>query len=236
MTLRILIAIPAHNEAATVASVVTAAGQHGHPVLVVDDGSTDGTGERARVAGATVLTIETNQGVGAARRRAHRYAIENNFDVVVECDADGQHPVDAIPRLIEELALSGLDLVIGSRFLNGGSTSITPTRRLAMRLLALSATRATGTRITDSSSGFRAVRRPLVDRFAESMPDHFLGDTFEIVVAAGRAGYRVSECPVQMTERAHGRPSASPLQSVGLTLRALANGVIFRQPRLPQRA
>ena len=89
--------------------------------------------------------------------------------------------------------------------------------------------------MTDSTSGFRAVRRPSIDAFAESLPDHFRGDTFEIVVATGRAGYQVGECSVQMSNRAHGRATASSLQSVGLTFRALVNAVVLRRPRLPAR-
>ncbi|MBL6620874.1 MAG: glycosyltransferase family 2 protein [Ilumatobacteraceae bacterium] len=235
MTPRVLIAIPAHNEAATIVEVVTSARSHGHPVLVVDDGSSDATGDLARRSGATVITLETNLGVGAARRRAHRYAVEHEFDIVVECDADGQHPTEDIPRLLDELARSGADLVIGSRFKDRVSGSIPLVRRLVMWLLSLVATRASGSRVTDSTSGFRAVRRPLIDAFAKSLPDHFLGDTFEIVVATGRAGYRVSECSVLMSNRVHGRATASSLQSVGLTMRALVNAIVLRQPRLQPR-
>ena len=235
MTPRVLIAIPAHNEAATIVEVVTSARSHGHLVLVVDDGSGDATSDLARRFGATVITLETNLGVGAARRRAHRYAVEHEFDIVVECDADGQHPTEDIPRLLDELARSGADLVIGSRFKDGVSGSIPLVRRLVMWLLSLAATQASGSRVTDSTSGFRAVRRPLIDAFAKSLPDHFLGDTFEIVVATGRAGYRVSECPVLMSNRVHGRATASSLQSVGLTMRALVNAIVLRQPRLQPR-
>ena len=235
MTPRVLIAIPAHNEAETIVEVVTSVGTHGHPILVVDDGSRDATGDLARESGATVITLGANLGVGAARRCAHRYALENGFDIVVECDADGQHPANAIPQLIEELMRSDADLMIGSRFKDGNHSSTPKIRRLAMGLLSKTATRATGTRITDSTSGFRAVRRPLVDHFAELLPDHFLGDTFEIVVATGRAGYRVGECSVRMSDRTHGQATATALQSAGLTVRALINAIVFRKPLLPPR-
>jgi hypothetical protein len=92
------------------------------------------------------------------------------------------------------------------------------------------ASRATGARITDSTSGFRAIREPLLSEFARTFPAHYLGDTYEAVITAGRAGYTVREVSVAMRDRAHGQSSASPLAAVRLTLRALvvaATGLHF---------
>jgi hypothetical protein len=90
-----------------------------------------------------------------------------------------------------------------------------------MAMLARSASRATGTAITDATSGFRIISEPLLSQFARTFPAHYLGDTYEAVVSAGRAGYVVREVPVVIVDRAHGQSSASPLAAVRFTLRAV---------------
>jgi glycosyltransferase involved in cell wall biosynthesis len=218
----VLVVIPAWNEEPTVASVVEDVRSDGFAVVVVDDGSDDGTPTEARRAGATVIRLPLHLGVGAALRCGFRYAIAHGFRAVVQCDADGQHPTSSIKDLVAAQADSGADLVIGSRFATErGSMPVGIYRRLAMRILAASATRATGTPITDATSGFRILAWPLLDEFARNFATDYLGDTYEAVVTAGRAGYRVREIPIAMRERRFGKSSASPLSAARNTLRAL---------------
>jgi len=235
MTRNAMIAIPALNEVGTIESVVYDSLLLGLPVIVVNDGSTDGTGEAARAAGATVIDLDRNHGVGYARRAAYRFAVDNGLDTVVECDADGQHPVADIERLLDALENTGAHLVLGSRFMELEQSDADPgfTRRVAMMTLSQVASRAVGARITDSTSGFRAIRQPLVAALAENMPNHYLGDTFEVLVAAGRAGYGVLELPVRMAPRQLGSSSASTLQASSAVARVLLNAVLNRVPRLP---
>jgi hypothetical protein len=125
------------------------------------------------------------------------------------------------------------DLLIGSRFTTRGSRKGEGiVRWSAMSLLALVASRSAGTRITDATSGLRVIRRPLLDQLAEKIPRHYLGDTFEVIVAAGSAGFRIAETPVTMSDRIHGSSSASPAAAFGLTLRALLIGVLRAHRRL----
>ena len=222
MSPRVLVVVPAWNEEASDGAVVSRLRAHGYDVAVVDDGSGDGTGPRARAAGAAVLPLPVNLGVGGALRCGFRYAVDHGYDVAVQCDADGQHPPDQLTRVLETQAATGAHLVIGSRFAGeSAGMSVGGHRRLAMRLLARIASRAAGRSITDPSSGLRAIARPLLDEFARSYPVHYLGDTFEAIVVAGRAGYRIEEVAVTMAPRQAGQSSARPLAALAFLGRAL---------------
>jgi glycosyltransferase involved in cell wall biosynthesis len=219
---RVLVVVPAWDEEASVGSVVEGLRGHGYDVAVIDDGSSDATAARARAAGATVVRLPVNLGVGGALRCGFRYALDRGYDVVVQCDADGQHPPDQIARVLEAQAATGAHLVIGSRFLGDEpGMTVRGDRRLAMRLLARIATRAARRPVTDATSGLRAIARPLLDEFARSYPVHYLGDTFEAIVVAGRAGYHVTEVGVTMAPRLHGLSSARPLAALAFVGRAL---------------
>lgn len=218
---RALVLVPAFNEAATVATVVRGAVEAGHVVLVVDDGSADETAVLAREAGAIVLSLPINLGVGGALRCGFRWAVANGYSTVVQVDADGQHDPAMVGRMVAAAREQDAHLLLGSRFHGEGGYTSTTFRRIPMRLLAFVASRAAGHRITDASSGFRVIREPLLSEFATTYPVHYLGDTFEALVQAGRSGYVVVEVPVRMRPRAGGVPSAGTRASVGFTLRAL---------------
>ncbi len=217
-----LVLIPAYNEAATVGDVVRRVCEAGFPTLVVDDGSTDATATRAARAGASVIRMPVNLGVGAALRCGYRWAVARGFTVVVQVDGDGQHRPESVASLVEALDSLDADLVIGSRFVDGGSgPAVGIARRVAMRVLARSASRAAGSPITDATSGFRAVRGELLVAFADSYPREYLGDTVEALVRAGRAGYVVREVPAHMDRRAGGTASAAGVRASLLLVRAL---------------
>ena len=228
---RVLVVVPTWNEAATVAGVVAEVHSHGYDVVVIDDGSTDGSAHEAARAGAATVRLPINLGVGAALRCGFRYAVDHGYEAVVQVDADGQHPVAAIDTLVEAATATGAHLVIGSRFVaEEAGMRVGRLRRAVMAGMARTASRATGTRITDSTSGFRVIREPLLSEFARTFPAHYLGDTYEAVMTAGRAGYSVREVAVAMRDREHGQSSASPLAAVRLTVRAVvvaATGLHF---------
>ena len=214
--------IPAYNEAATVGNVITRVLQQGLPVLVVDDGSSDDTAQVAVRAGANCVQLPFNLGVGGALRCGFRWAVKMGYDCVVQCDADGQHSPEEIVGLIEFAEDNRLHLAIGSRFLGDSPFKSSPVRRIPMRLMAKLASRAAGVKITDTSSGFRAIRQPLLSEFARKFPVHYLGDTFDVTVEAGRQGYRVGEIPVPMHERAGGIPSSNTFWSIIYLFRSFA--------------
>ena len=228
----VLVVIPAFNESATIAKVVSEVFASGFSCVVVDDGSTDSTAHIAKQAGAAVLSLPFNAGVGGALRCGFRYAVENGFTAVIQCDADGQHQSHHFQDLIRTANETQADFVLGSRFLSA-ENMMDPhfVRRFAMWWLARVASRATGQKITDSTSGFRLVRRPLLDELAEHLPEYYLGDTFEALVVLGRAGYTVEEIGTAMSPRQSGVSSASNGRAIALIGKALTTvllGIHFR--------
>jgi glycosyltransferase involved in cell wall biosynthesis len=218
----VLVVIPAFNEESNVASVVAEVRREGFAALVVDDGSTDRTAEVAELAGAVVLHLPVNLGVGGALRCAFRFAVVNGFVTVVQCDADGQHDPSEIPLLLQTMADSHADLVIGSRYADGHRRDVGLGRRLAMAQLAHTASRETGARITDATSGFRAIGGSLLGLFAASYPAEYLSDTVEALARAGRGGHKVAEVGVRMRPRASGLSSASTFRSMWYVVRVMA--------------
>ncbi len=219
---RVLLIIPAFNEAPSVGMVVEAGRRLGYDVCVVDDGSIDRTTDRAAEAGAEVLRLPVNLGVGGALRCGFRWAMDHGYDTVVQVDGDGQHDPADVGRLLDALRDSQADMVVGSRFINGaGPYPVRGVRRLAMRALSARVRRVAGVQVLDSSSGFRAIRRPLLDRFAAEYPVEYLGDTVEALIEAGCAGASIVEHPITMTPRVHGSGRVSSIASVWYVLRVI---------------
>jgi glycosyltransferase involved in cell wall biosynthesis len=217
---RTLVVIPAYREEDTVAEIVRRVQDVGFDCVVVDDGSPDRTARRARDAGAVVLQLPTNMGIGAAMRCGFRYAITRGYSCVVQCDADGQHPPEEIPRLVRLAAERGSHLLVASRFVDGsGEYDLHRARRGAMKLLSRLAYQRGGVRVHDSTSGFRVVNQPLLSEFARAYPAHYLGDTFEVLVATGRAGYQVDEVPADFLQRVSGEPSSGMFNSISKIVR-----------------
>lgn len=228
----VLVVIPALNEEETVADVV----RDVHAVypsarcLVMDDGSRDLTGARARAAGADVLRLPFNLGVGGAMRAGYRFARANGYDVVVQVDADGQHDPAVIHELIEGLVHA--DLVIGARFAGKGDYGVRGPRKWAMRLLAAVISRVAHTPLTDVTSGFKAAGPRAIDLFADEFPAEYLGDTIEALVIASRAGLTIRQIPVAMRRRQAGEPSHSPIKAGVYLVRACAAfGLAMLRPR-----
>jgi len=220
---KLLLLVPAFNEERNIFEVVVRAISSGFDVLVVNDGSTDDTSVIASRAGARVISLPFNLGVGVALRCGLLFAVRNGYQVVAQCDADGQHPPEEVRTLLTELKTSGADMVLGSRFRDSDQLTmkVSSLRRLIMRLLARSASKACRTRITDSTSGFRVFGEPLLTELSTKMPSYYLGDTYEVLVAAGRAGYKVREIPVRFLDRQHGVSSASSVYAARQTIKAL---------------
>jgi glycosyltransferase involved in cell wall biosynthesis len=217
---RVLIIIPALDEAESISKIIAEVRAEVPTVdiLVVDDGSTDETAAVARAAGAIVASLPYNLGVGGAMRLGYRYAAEYGHDVAIQVDADGQHDPRYIPALIK--ALDSADFVIGARFAGAGDYRMRGPRKWASKILSLVLSRLAGTRLTDTTSGFRACNRRLIERFARFYPVEFLGDTIEVLVWAIRKGFVVRQVPVAMRMRTTGR-ATSPLKATVYLMRAI---------------
>jgi glycosyltransferase involved in cell wall biosynthesis len=186
--------IPAYHEADGIAEVIIALAAAGpwHEIIVVDDGSEDGTGERARAAGATVLRHPYNKGNGAAVKTGLRHATGTHVLIV---DGDGQHPPSDARRLVERLG--EFDLVVGAR---AGATQATSGRRAGNAALNRLATYLTGRRIPDLTSGFRAARREVLAEFLHLIPNGFSTPT-TTTLACLKAGYSVDFVPIEARQR-----------------------------------
>lgn len=219
---RTLIVMPALNEEASVAQVVREVLDRldgSADCLVLDDGSTDRTAELARAAGATVIRLPFNLGVGGALRAGFVYARERGYDAVVQVDADGQHDPAYVQALVERLDES--DLVIGARFAGAGDYAVRGPRKWAMSFLASCMYGITRVRLTDTTSGFKACGPKAIALFAQHMPAEYLGDTVEALVIAAKAGCRISQVPVAMRVRSGGQPSQGALKSAKYLARAV---------------
>ena len=233
MSEKVLVVVPAWNEQASIAKVISELKTRGFEVLVIDDGSTDETSFIARQSGAITMRLPFNLGVGGALRCGFKYAVQHGYQAVVQCDADGQHPVDHIELLISTATKGNFHMVIGSRFLNDeGKMELSLIRRLAMRILSRSASRACKTLITDATSGFRVITVPLLNELAEKLPAYYLGDTYEALVSSGRAGYRIREIPAPLMEREHGKSSAHPVKAAQLAVKAILSAILHVHQKL----
>lgn len=212
----VLVVVPAYNEARSVAAVVAevlAAAPKVH-VLVVDDGSSDGTAALARAAGADVVTNVFNLGVGGAMRVGFRYAVARSYRALVQVDGDGQHDPRDVAKLLEPIHDGQVPMVvIGARFAGIGEFSVPLARRLAMRMLAAYLSHVTHVRLTDVTSGFRAHNRAAMELFARTYPADYLADTVESLVINTEAGGVVAQVPVVMRSRHAGTPSQSPIRA-----------------------
>ena len=208
---RALVIMPAYNEAESIGSVLAEFPDQasGLDVLVVSDGSTDDTAAVARAGGAIVVELPFNLGIGGALRAGFAYAMRHGYGCAVQFDADGQHDPSQIRRLLD-IVEQGADLVIGSRFAPGGTVSypVGRIRRLAMRFLSLLVRSFAGQTFSDTTCGFRAFSRPMLELFATTYPVEYL-DNVEALVLACNGGFRVEEIGVNVWARRAGTPSAS---------------------------
>jgi glycosyltransferase involved in cell wall biosynthesis len=209
MVARTLVVIPSYNEEEALPGVLDElrARMPELDVLVIDDGSSDGTAQVARAAGVPVASLPFNLGIGGALRTGFRYASSHGYERVVQLDADGQHDPAEIKLLLDQLD-EGADMVVGGRFA-GEETSyeVGRVRWGAMRVLRLAVKVLSGQRFSDTSSGFRAFSRQTIEFFANSYPQEYM-ESVEALLLACYAGFRVVEIPVVMRERAGGQPSS----------------------------
>lgn len=217
---RALIIVPAWNESKnvgnTVREILTA--DASYDVVVVDDGSTDDTAAQAQAAGARVLRLPFNMGVGGAMRTGFTFAQRNGYRMAIQVDADGQHnPADIAAVLA---GLHEADISIGARFAEVGNYKARGPRRWAMKLLASVISRISGVRLTDVTSGFRAANVRAINQYVRYYPAEYLGDTIDSLVGAIHAGLTVTQVPVAMRARVHGKPSHNPLSAARYLLRA----------------
>ena len=213
MSAHSLVAIPAWNEEASITEVIEKVRTHQPDVdiLVVDDGSTDATASAAEEAGATVISLPFNVGVGGAMRTAFLYAKREGYRAIVQVDADGQHDPADLDRVLG--GLDDADIVVGTRFHPDSMYFVGGPRRWAMVLLSKALSFMNKGTISDPTSGFRSAGPRAIALFALEYPADYLGDTVGSLAIAIRKGLVIHETPVTMYFRQFGRPSKNALWS-----------------------
>jgi glycosyltransferase involved in cell wall biosynthesis len=234
--LRRIAIVPAYNEEACIGRVIDEirAFDPGFEIVVVDDGSGDRTVEVARSRGADVLRLPFNLGIGGAMQTGYRYAYENGFGLAVQIDGDGQHDPAQLPAILEPVLAGEADLVVGSRFNGAGAYRAPFLRRIGIRIFAWTVSRVVGQRVTDTTSGFRAVNRLGIALFAADYPHDYPEVEATVMVVKNRL--RLREVPVAMRERAGGRSSITAFRSVyymAKVLLAIFVG-LFRRHAVPR--
>jgi glycosyltransferase involved in cell wall biosynthesis len=229
--------VPALNEELAVSGVIEElrAFDPGFDVVVIDDGSVDRTAEVARAKGARVLVLPFNLGIGGAVQTGFRFAFENDYDLAVRVDGDGQHDPSQLARLIAPVLAGEADIVVGSRFAADelGYRS-SRARRVGIRLLAGIVSRIVGQQVTDTTSGFQALNKHGIALFARDYPHDY--PEVEATVMVFRHRLRLMEVPVAMRERGGGRSSITSLRSVYYMVKVLLAIFVglFRRNVVPQ--
>jgi glycosyltransferase involved in cell wall biosynthesis len=202
---RVLVIVPAHNEQDSLPRTLeeVRARATGVDVLVVDDGSLDGTSAAARRAGVPVVRHPVNLGVGGALQTGFRWAVDHGYDVGVQLDADGQHDPACLAALLEPVLAGRCDVSIGSRYVARTGYRTPRARRLGMLVFSSLVSAALGQRITDTTSGFRAYNRAVMDVCQHDFPKDF--PDAPLLIALARRGFRLSEVAVEMRERQAGQ-------------------------------
>jgi glycosyltransferase involved in cell wall biosynthesis len=230
-----LAVLPAYNESSTVADVIHALRERAPQFdpLVIDDGSTDDTAALSERAGASVLRIPFNLGIGGAVQAGFMYALENGYDYVAQVDADGQHDPGELKKLLA--AVDGperVDMVCGSRFLSGDDHYPAPiSRRTGIHIFAFLLSRIVASPVSDPTSGFRLYNRHAIELFARDYPHDY--PEVEAVLMLHHHRLRMREVPVKMYVRGGGRSSISTGKSAYYMIKvllALLVGLARRRP------
>jgi glycosyltransferase involved in cell wall biosynthesis len=231
---KILIIIPAYNEAKSIEIVIQEIRNHFSQgdILVVNDGSTDRTSEKARGSGAVVLDLPFNLGIGGAMQAGYRYAYEKGYDIAVQVDGDGQHDPKEIPKLLEILEKKEADMTLGSRFVGVPSYKGSVMRKIGISILAKTISIITGQKVTDPTSGFRAANRRAIQLFTRNYPQDYPEP--EVLVLLSQYGLKMKEVPAALYQREYGESSITRIRSIYYMIKVLLAIFVTRVRKRPQ--
>jgi glycosyltransferase involved in cell wall biosynthesis len=217
---KLLIILPAYNESANIARTIANVRQRmpSADILVINDGSNDNTGQLAEEAGAIVLHMPYNVGIGAGVQTAFQFAQSHQYELVIRNDGDGQHAPDGIQRLLKRIQQGDVDMVVGSRFIGDGGDYGTPImRRLGITILSNLLSMLSRQKITDPTSGFAAFNQRAIALFARVYPHDYPEP--EAILVLHRAQLKMAEIPVTMLPRENGQSSITPVRSITYMLK-----------------
>lgn len=227
--MKTLVIVPCYNEEENLEHVVERLRKIAPDVdyLIVNDCSTDGSVALCRRLGYHYLNLPVNLGIGGGVQSGYLYALQNNYDVTVQMDGDGQHNPAYLAQVIAPVLSGELDMCIGSRFITKEGFQTSFMRRLGINIISVFIFALCGKHVRDTTSGFRACNRALTSYFAQ----HYAQDypEPEAIISAVLHGYRVGERPVIMEERLKGKSSiGTPFKSVYYMLKVCIGLVVFR--------
>lgn len=214
MKMKVLIIIPAYNEAENIEKVVNNLIQNypQYDYVIVNDGSSDETEDICCKNGYQVLNLPLNLGIGGAVQTGYRYALKNHYDIAIQIDGDGQHDIAYVEKLIEPISSGEADITIGSRFLEKEGFQSSATRRMGISFLSGLIHVLCFKKVKDVTSGFRAVNADFIEIYAENYPGDYPEP--EAIVAAIMHRGRIKEVPVIMKERMAGSSSINLKRSI----------------------
>jgi len=192
--MKIVIGMPSFNEEKRIGAIIAKLKKLGHDILVCNDGSSDMTEDIAREMGVQVISHPKNLGYGAAIRSIFTKAAENDYDVLVTFDADGQHKPDDINKILQLIINNEADIVIGSRFSNEKNNQIPKYRKVGIKAITGLTNTTSGKKISDAQSGFRAYTKKVLHEIVPS--DTGMGVSTEILIKANKKKFRIAEVPI----------------------------------------
>lgn len=212
--MKIMVAIPAYNEEKNIFSVVsTVKGYYSEvDVVVINDGSKDKTESEATRAGAFVINLPENLGIGGAMQTGYIYAGRMGYDAVVQLDGDGQHNPKDLSRLIDSIRMDEADIIIGSRFLEKTAYKSSYMRRIGIEFFSKFVSFVCKRDFFDTTSGYRAVNKKAITLFSVYYPKDY--PEVETIVYALNKGFRIKEISVDMEKRQGGESSITPIKSI----------------------
>lgn len=211
--MRVLLIIPSYNEEENILNIYNIIKKYNSKnkdkfdMIFIDDGSTDRTKEICSTNNIPHISLINNLGIGGAVQTGYKYALENNYDIAVQFDGDGQHDINYVKNIIEPIINDNADMVVGSRFIDKETSTFKSSRarRIGINIISFFIKLVTGKKIYDTTSGFRAINKDLIEYFANNYPVEYPEPVSTVEVLKRK--YRVIEIPVSMNERESGTSS-----------------------------
>ncbi|MCK9478148.1 MAG: glycosyltransferase family 2 protein [Firmicutes bacterium] len=227
--MKTIIVIPAYNEAGSISGVVSSIKESGCNVdiVVINDGSSDNTACEARQEGVAVVSLPVNLGIGGAVQTGYIYALRHGYDCAVQIDGDGQHnPVD-LPKLLSLVENGQADMAIGSRFVQETDYKPPFFRHVGIKYFSNLVKLLTGQAVFDTTSGYRAVNKKVIELFAKYYPSDY--PEVETVAYAAKNNMKIKEVSVDMLYREQGKSSITPLKSIYYAIKVTFSLLFFKK-------
>lgn len=223
---KVLVIIPAYNEEKIIKKVVEEIRDTNSniDIVVINDGSTDNTQIEAKKAKGEVVSLPINLGIGGAVQTGFKYAYQNNYDIAIQIDGDGQHDPKYIKDLLRPILENDIDTVIGSRFINNEGYQSTFVRKLGIKVFQTINSILIKQRITDSTSGIRAYNRKAIELLKDNYPIDYPEP--EVIILLGKRNFRIKEIPVKMRSRSEGVSSISGIKSLYYMIKVIISIMI----------